>query len=549
MVGGAVQAVADVVEPLQVDDALADGQQVIAAHRLAPQGGHTGSQVVGQEAVLLDGAEFADAQGVGQGAEMLAIDDHIGFVLFVRRVHQFGQDVGGEEALGDIPRPAQVQGGQGVEVVGPPVAGGVPQAKAFGEARLLTRQFQPLDVHGVAFRLAAEGLRGAAHPLGQQVAQAPPMGDALDQAQDGRGVAPFQRKGLIAGQQAPLVQLQGKGDGHAGRDGIQAVAVAQSVGVENDLRIVDPAQGTKSVGRLVLRPADLDGVGAGRHPRQPPAPDGAGIAALHLEPVAVKGVGVDLLDKGDLGQLVVAGRLVAADILGVHEKEGPLAAQPLQARVGGQFADGNAGGFAQGRWNRRPPSGADVDGLEVLAAHDRPRPAPGRRPVVIVDDGRQAHAVLPRRADAGQSPGAGLGSRPQDRFVDGIGGQAPQVGGRFDGDGLILDAQQDGLRGAPGDEDGIVPGVAHFGGEKTAAVGIAVHAGQRRFEGDVQPGRGGPGRAGQQAGGQDEVIFRGEGIGLGRDPVEQEAGPQAAPAQEAAEQRVRGLGDLDAGRG
>jgi hypothetical protein len=131
--------------------------------------------------------------------------------------------------------------------------------------------------------------------------------------------------------------------------------------------------------------------------------------------------------------------------------------------------------------------------------------------------------------------------------VDGVGGLAPQFGRRLDANLPILDAQDRRLGRPAGDQDGIVAGVTHLGGEKTATVGIAIDASQGRLVGHVQAGPGGPGRAGQRPGGENEIVAGRQWLHAGAHPVEQQPGPQPPSPQELAEDFGRCLDDFDVG--
>ena len=77
------------------------------------------------------------------------------------------------------------------------------------------------------------------------------------QLHHGRGVAEAQLQpaGVLRADQPVLEALHGEGDGRAGRDGVERVAVAQLVGLGDGLQVVDAAVRAEPGDRLVLRPA------------------------------------------------------------------------------------------------------------------------------------------------------------------------------------------------------------------------------------------------------------------------------------------------------
>jgi hypothetical protein len=182
---------------------------------------------------------------------MLAIDQHVGFVLFAIGFHQFGNDLGREELLSHIPGAGQVNCRQAIEVIRAPVGGSVSQPKPLGKAGLLARKFHALDVHGIGFRPAADDLRRPSHALAQHLPQPLSLTDQLNETQKRVSVSPFQGEMGIR-EQPIFVTLHGKGNGHPGRDGVQAQLVAEVVGIDNDIQVVIPAHRPKRVGGLVL---------------------------------------------------------------------------------------------------------------------------------------------------------------------------------------------------------------------------------------------------------------------------------------------------------
>ena len=131
---------------------------------------------------------------------------------------------------------------------------GVAQRQVGLAARLEGDQLQPLHVHGVAGRVAAEPFCGASGAFGQQVAQPAPVGDLFDHAERGRGVA--KGKGLalvVCGPQvAPLKHLHGKRQREAQRGGVEAKLVAQVVGAQHGIQVAHADGRPHGAGNLLV---------------------------------------------------------------------------------------------------------------------------------------------------------------------------------------------------------------------------------------------------------------------------------------------------------
>ena len=271
---------------------------------------------------------------------------------------------------------------------------------------------------------------------------------------DGRA-APDQRQVRLVAQQPPLAQFQRERDDHTRRDRIQAVLVAQPVGVEDRLGIADPAHRAERVGRFILRAFHLHGVRAVLHHGIAAAADRAAIAPAVLLDVGIERGRVDVLDKRHLGELVVLGRLVAADVLAVHQHQRAPAAQAVEVRVGPQLLHRFPGRGPQRGRCRGAASGHRMDRLQVFAPHHRARPPAGGGAATIVDDRGDAHQVLAGRADARHAApalaalGAGQDVMDLARLL------APQRRRGFDGDRVIDDADDRRHGRAAGDQQRI----------------------------------------------------------------------------------------------
>ena len=125
---GAGDTVPDVVAALQVADALADAAQTLDGH-LHPRGclqrgGYVGPVEFGEDE---GAARFADPHRVDDCTEVLTILDQQWLILRRQRLGHLWEVLLSVAAAGLIWVAGLVNGGEGLEVVGPPAGGGVSQ--------------------------------------------------------------------------------------------------------------------------------------------------------------------------------------------------------------------------------------------------------------------------------------------------------------------------------------------------------------------------------------------------------------------------------------
>ena len=131
----------EVEEPLGVPDALAEQQQLLRLHLLAPHGAELAGVVV---LLHREGGELADAERVEHGVEVLEVDEQAGLAEGREAVDHLGdaEDLGAEHV--------------GAQVAAAAVAGGVGQALGLHAARVVGRHLELLDAHGEV-RAAVQG--------------------------------------------------------------------------------------------------------------------------------------------------------------------------------------------------------------------------------------------------------------------------------------------------------------------------------------------------------------------------------------------------------
>ena len=349
----------------------------------------------------------------------------------------------------------------------------------------------------------------------------------LDETQERVCVTPRQREIRVV-EKATLVTFHRKGDSDAGGYGIQPQVIAQPVGVDDNLGVVNPAHWPQGVERLVLWAFQIASVRTAFDAGDAAASDGAGEAALGLARVAGDGLGVHLICPGHLAQLVVAGWQVSGEVLDGDQADGAPVAQADDVGMVAHLFGCAAGQCAELRREIEGSVSAHDDGLEILASHHRAATAAGRCPSSVADDGGKANGVLPCRPDAGHAGTAG-----RQGIVGGPGAQSPEVVGGPDDDTSRCHFQIDGLFGAAGDDECVVPGAAQGCPKEAASVGVAVDGREGGVEGDVVAGPGRPRGAGQRPDGKDERVFGCEWVGRVGQMAEEQRAPQSPPAQEA----------------
>ena len=128
-----------------------------------------------------------------------------------------------------------------------------------GDARVVEGQLPAAHVHGVLLAALADPFRGPLAAVGEHGAESLSLGDLLGQGDHGLGVSPGQLEPsrVPRSDQAVLVALDGERDGPAGRDGVDAVAVADLVRPDDGLSAVVLAESAQGGEGLVLGPVGL----------------------------------------------------------------------------------------------------------------------------------------------------------------------------------------------------------------------------------------------------------------------------------------------------
>ena len=346
-----------------------------------------------------------------------------------------------------------------------------------------------LDVQGEVLGFRAEPGGGGPHAVGQQVSQSLAAGDALDQFDGRRGVAPaqLQAAGILFAQQPLLVGFESEGDVGGRGDGVQPVAVAQVVHEDDAFQVVVEQQAAEAGQRLVLRAVRLQaGVAPFLDLHLLAAADGTGEAAVVCAEKRLR----QRLPGGALRALAPT---AAAPVL--HRQiarrlgSGQPARRAQLAHGQGIVLDAAVGRLhrlaeAVGVVVRRPgAAAAHDDGLEIFRAHDRARAAAaGGAGLQRAADhhGGVVHQVLPCRADDRHlCLGVGLG---QQHTVRGVAVLAPEMPGaaQFDGSSAAIHPQIDGVFGAAGDDEAVVAGGAQRRAPMAANVGFAPDTSERR---------------------------------------------------------------------
>ncbi len=136
-------------------------------------------------------------------------------------------------------------------MIGAPATDREPERHRLQRPRFVTGQLEPLDVRSEVRRSTADHRGGSPGPLREQCAQPFTPSDALQQRQNGVGIAEAQF-GLI--EQSLLGALHREGGRRAGGDGVEPQLVAESSRAQDGLGIGDSAQWTESEERFVFEP-------------------------------------------------------------------------------------------------------------------------------------------------------------------------------------------------------------------------------------------------------------------------------------------------------
>ena len=331
---------------------------------------------------------------------------------------------------------------------------------------------------------------------------------------------------------ARLEQVHAAGDGGAQGDGVHAVLVAEEVGLEDGLQVVDAAVRAHAPGGFVLGSltlAQVLGVGDLGHPA---AADHAGVAALGTHQQLVgQGLPAHLVGGREVAVPEVVGGQRPGLVEDVDQDVGAVGLEPgaphgVQADALPGLVHGGHETLGIGHLHR--PGAHHHHGLEVLGAHDGAHPGAAGGAVHLVHDGREQHQLLPGGPDAGHlGLLVGLGAQQVHRLGHQL---APQVGGVPELRVVVLDPQVDGPGRLVLEDDQVVARVLQFRPERAAGVGGGDGAGEGSL-GDhvVAPaGRGEGARVRPRR--EDQLVFGRQGIHLRVHFVAEDPGAQPAGA-------------------
>src|SRR5690606_22417730 len=290
---------------------------------------------------------------------------------------------------------------RGFHVVCPGEGERIGQRQAPLAARFVHGELLPLGVDGEALRPLADLLGGALDAVGQDVAQPFTPRDLVDHGDHGVGVAKgqFDAVCVFLGEDAIFIAFHGKSDGHAGRNAVQHIAIDPLRRFGNGCQVSHATDRTQRTDDLIFPAAIFGRHAALRHFDLALACHQTGVAGAAVDQDRVAhGLAGDLFGifKGSVAEVARGQDAVAIEALdppGCAVQVHPVmffvivVAEPLD---GFELAVTVYGGDAL------PP--ARDDGLEVLAAHDRPQPGAAMEVAQLVDNGGIAHAVLPAHA-------------------------------------------------------------------------------------------------------------------------------------------------------
>src|SRR5574343_960013 len=439
--------------------------------------------------------------------------------------------------------------GVAADVAGTAVGGGIVEADTLNAATVVSREFQALDAHRQV-RTAVFGgqaLAAEADFLAETFAAG---GDFSHVGQClGRAERSFDTD-LFLGQDAEFVHFHDGRDGGAEGDRVEAVFVAEHVGVLQGFQIADAVGGTERPGAFVLKAAggapvfrlvlnrevalvELGDAAAG---------DGAteagsignqmGLAVGRA--LFVHGFGGDLAGLFELHVAVVAGGQGADFVDHVHQHLGAVFRQALAGDgVVLEHLLGGIGCLEEGREvldAGNALGAANGDGLEVLGTHDGADAGTAGSTVQVIDDAGEEHLVFARAADRGDANQRIL-EFGLDGFLGVPAGRAPQVGGVAQFGLVVFDVEVNRLRRLAFEDDHVPAGELQFGTEVATGIGAGDGAGQRTLGDHGVTAAGGGHGAGQRTGGHDHLVFGRQRVDLGIDFLDQVLGAEAARAE------------------
>ena len=291
--------------------------------------------------------------------------------------------------------------------------------------------------------------------------------------------------GVLRGDQALFKALGGKGDRGSAGDRIEAIPVAELVGLDHPLQVVVHQHEAEVQAGLKLRSGALIGlVRAFVHLDHPLASDGARVAALVLDQPFTDRKTPDRLCEGVEISLapVLAGY---APVLGArnHADGGAVLTPGLgQTRIL-DLQPGLVNGILEPLGIRygNVLGSANDDGFQFLGAHDSAQPAPSGEIALFTGHGGKLHLVLARRP-YGEEPDTAFDPFSLPRlhqifgFIDIF---APEMGGVSEFYLVVIDPEIDRAGRLALHDDPIVSGKLQLGPKVSAAVRLSPELGKR----------------------------------------------------------------------
>ena len=139
----------------------------------------------------------------------------------------------------------------------PRIGGGVVQAVGLGPANVVGGKFEPFDVHGVLCRSPCRSARqpsGLRRPARLRALPAAPCVRNSSIIASSSPKRSGRSPRVFVGQDALLIELHGKPDGHARRHGVEPELVAEAVRGDDRIQIFHTGGAPERVHRLELRP-------------------------------------------------------------------------------------------------------------------------------------------------------------------------------------------------------------------------------------------------------------------------------------------------------
>jgi hypothetical protein len=124
---------------------------------------------------------------------------------------------------------------------------------------MIAGEFEAFDMHGPFVASLTDNLGGATRALGEEFPKGtPPFADQLQRAEEAYPVAEARPlRGITRERDTTLYTFHCPGDGAASADGIHPVVIAKCGCAEDNIRVLNAAEGSEGEERLVLQ-ADRD---------------------------------------------------------------------------------------------------------------------------------------------------------------------------------------------------------------------------------------------------------------------------------------------------